>query len=301
MASIRELSSGRYNAQVRRKGLKPLSKTFDTKDDAQRWAERIEGAISEPNSKRERQEPILTFRELGTRYCNSVLRGRPSQQITQRRIERMADHLPEDVRTITKHNVNDYRLMRLEQVASVTCRDELQIIHRVYRWAHQELILDKSEHPSPCTEITMPPASKPRNRVVTRAELELLLTALSPTMRLIVELAYETAMRRSEIVKLTPKRLHLEERYLEVIDGKTGDRLVPLTNRAVTLLRESLSANIGSQARLFPIDPHSVSTAVRRARKAVGLDDDVRLHQLRHSRITEVAKKGFNQAQIMMT
>ena len=51
---------------------------------------------------------------------------------------------------------------------------------------------------------------------------------------------------------------------------------------------------------MYPITPHSVSTAVRRARRAVGLDEDVRLHQLRHTRITEVAKKGFNQAQIMM-
>lgn len=51
---------------------------------------------------------------------------------------------------------------------------------------------------------------------------------------------------------------------------------------------------------MFPVAPHSVSTAVRRARNKVGLDDDVRLHQLRHTRITEVAKKGLNQAQIMM-
>lgn len=32
----------------------------------------------------------------------------------------------------------------------------------------------------------------------------------------------------------------------------------------------------------------------------MGLDEDVRLHQLRHTRITMVARKGFNQAQIMM-
>ena len=47
-------------------------------------------------------------------------------------------------------------------------------------------------------------------------------------MRAIVELAYETAMRRGEIVKLKPKHLHLEDRILSVVDGKTGDRSVPL-------------------------------------------------------------------------
>lgn len=45
---------------------------------------------------------------------------------------------------------------------------------------------------------------------------------------------------------------------------------------------------------------YSVTQAVRRAREVVGLDDDVRFHQLRHSRITEVARMGLNQLQIMM-
>ena len=30
------------------------------------------------------------------------------------------------------------------------------------------------------------------------------------------------------------------------------------------------------------------------------MDEDVRFHQLRHTRISMVARKGFNQAQIMM-
>ena len=119
-------------------------------------------------------------------------------------------------------------------------------------------------------------------------------------MKVIVELAYETAMRRSEIIKLTPKHLHLDSRIASVIDGKTGDRSVPLTKRALELLRASLSRCSGDDAKLFPMAPHSVSTAVRRARNKVGLDADVRLHQLRHTRITEVAKKGLNQAQLMI-
>ena len=32
----------------------------------------------------------------------------------------------------------------------------------------------------------------------------------------------------------------------------------------------------------------------------MGLSNDVRFHQLRHSRITEVARMGLNQLQIMM-
>ena len=299
MASIRQLKSGLFNVQIRLSHAKPLSRSFDSLDEANRWARDKEAELRDQPPPSE-EDPALSFLRLGKRYCDTVLRGRPSRDITLYRIERIAPHLPEDARKITKHDVNQYRLMRLEQVAPVTCRDELQLIHRVFRWAHRELILDKSLHPSPCLEIPMPPASKPRNRVVEPDELQLLLAVLSPTMKVIVELAYETAMRRSEIIKLTPKVVHLEERVACVVDGKTGDRSVPLSWRAVELLRVAIDQCPSPDTRLFLVTPHSVSTAVRRAREKVGLDSDVRLHQLRHTRISMVARKGFNQAQIMM-
>lgn len=299
MASIRQLRSGLFNVQIRLRNSKPLSRSFETRDQAERWATERERELRNlPPLKDE--EPALSFLSLGESYCNTVLRGRPTRWTTMYRIEKIAPHLPEDAKKISKQDVNRYRLMRLETVAPVTCRDELQLIHRIYRWAHRELILDKKLHPSPCLEIPMPPTSKPRNRVVEPDELQRLLTMLSPTMRAIVELAYETAMRRGEIIRLTPKHLHLDERVLSVIDGKTGDRAVPLTKRAVELLRVAVDQCPTPSSRLFPVTPHSVSTAVRRARERVGLDEDVRLHQLRHTRISLVARKGFNQAQIMM-
>ena len=301
MSTIRKLPSGRYNVQIREKGQKPISRTFDDQETAQAWADRFEGnSVQSDPTKEVRQEAILTLEEMGRRYCSTHLKNRPSRFSTQRTIELIARHLPEDVRSITKYDINDYRLKRLETVSNVTCRNELELIHRLYRWAHRELILDKASCPSPCEEVTFPPTSKPRNRVVERDELERLLNELQPIMRVIVELAYETAMRRAEIVKLTPKDLHLDERIISVVDGKTGDRSVPLTKRAVELLRDSLDACPSPESQLFPVEPHSVTTAFRRARERAGLDSDVRFHQLRHSRITMVARKGFNQAQIMM-
>nr|WP_277869417.1 tyrosine-type recombinase/integrase [Pseudomonas syringae] len=74
---------------------------------------------------------------------------------------------------------------------------------------------------------------------MTAGELRLILNELSPTMALIAELAYETAMRRSEILKLTVNCLHLEQRIVDVVDGKNGTRSVPLTLRAIELLEEA--------------------------------------------------------------
>ena len=41
MATIRKLR-GRWQAQVRRRGVAPRAKSFDTKADAQRWAQDLE-------------------------------------------------------------------------------------------------------------------------------------------------------------------------------------------------------------------------------------------------------------------
>jgi integrase len=293
MASYRQLkSSGRWNVQVRKSGCKAASATFNTKEQAEQWAINQEDGVHHAQN--------LSFLELGLMYCDRILTGRSSYEETAGRIQRIAKALPHNVSDITRRDMNEYRLNRLKEVSGVTVRDYIQLVNRVYRFAYREMVLDPDQTPNPCKNLPIPPGSKPRNHVVSKDELALLLSKLSPTMAAIVELAYETAMRRSEIVKLTLRNLHLEERHLTVIDGKTGDRIVPLTTRAVGLLSESSKSCPYPESKLFSVAPHSVSTAVRRARESAGLSSDVRLHQLRHTRITEVAKMGFNQAQIMM-
>lgn len=154
--------------------------------------------------------------------------------------------------------------------------------------------------PNPCDYLTLPRPSRPRDKVITRGELKLLLENMTPEMAVVVELAFETAMRRSEILRLTSADVNLEERFLRVVDGKEGSRDVPLTRRAVCILRDSVATQEGLDSKLYPYAGYSVSQAVRRAREVLGMGSDIRFHQLRHSRITEVARMGLNQAQIMV-
>lgn len=56
-------------------------------------------------------------------------------------------------------------------------------------------------------------------------------------VRSIVELAIETAMRRSELLSLRWQDVHLNDRYVRLRDTKNGDaRDVPLTRRTVHVL-----------------------------------------------------------------
>ncbi|MBH3394929.1 site-specific integrase [Pseudomonas kermanshahensis] len=292
MATIRSLPSGNWNAQVRLKGKPPQSKTFKTQEEAQAWADKLEAV-----TKQHREHTIYT---LGMSYCESLLKGKGSYAHAIQIVEQLAHAFPQPIKQITPKDVNDFKLKRLESVKPATCRTQLAFMSRFFKYAKRELLINIA---NPVTEVSLPKPSKPSDKVVSAYELNLMLKELTPTMALIAELAYETAMRRSEILKLTVNCLHLEQRIADVVDGKNGTRSVPLTKRAIELLKKAICLAYAERipkGRLFTVRPHSVSQAVRKARNRAGLDKSVKLHQLRHTRITNVAKKGFNNAQIMI-
>ena len=294
MATIRKTKSGKWNVQIRSKGKVIASKTLASYGAAQKWSERAE-------SRHCPRYPL--FIDVGHQYCQTVLHKKPSQRLAYNRVDRISRSafLSKAVNNIKLQDVNAFKQERLLEVSSTTCRDELLMIRRVYRWYIRELEATTGEILfNPCKLLAVPKANKTRDRVISSAELQKLMGAMTPIMAVIVEFAFETAMRRSEILKLTPNDLHLGDRYLCVVDGKEGSRDVPLTRRAVGLLEGALEHCEGRDHQLFPVAAYSVTQSVRRAREAVGLDSDVRFHQLRHTRISAVARMGFNQAQIMM-
>ncbi len=292
MANFRLLPSGNWNAQVRVKGKSPQSKTFSTKVEAELWAKQIEAVTMD-----RKHHTIYT---LGITYCETMLKGKGSYDHALKIVEHLGRHLTQPIHEITPQMINDFKIMRLKTVKPSTCRTQLAFMSRFYRFAKRGLLIDIH---NPVSDIALPKPDRSSDKVIRASELERLLAKLSPTMKLIVELAYETAMRRSEILKLTKDCLHLKERIADVIDGKNGTRSVPLTRRAVEILElAQLWAIVERHPHdmIFAVTPHAGSQAVRLARKKAGLDSSVRLHQLRHTRITNVAKKGFNNAQIMI-
>jgi integrase len=233
-------------------------------------------------------------------YCETMLKGKGSYDHALKIVEHLGRHFTQPIHEITPQMINDFKIMRLKKVKPSTCRTQLAFMSRFYRFAKRGLLIDIH---NPVSDIALPKPDRSSDKVISASELERLLAKLSPIMKPIVELVYETAMRRSEILKLTKDCLHLKERIADVIDGKNGTRSVPLTHRAVEILQlAQLWATVESHPNnlIFPVTPHAVSQAVRLARVKAGLDSSVRLHQLRHTRITNVAKKGFNNAQIMI-
>ena len=294
MANIRRLKSGNWNVQVRVVGKPARSQTFHTKSEALVWAQEQESVLNF-------QHPDLL--SAGLVYCDTVLAERPSERLTRLQIKRFGNRseLSKPLNKLTLQDINSYKLNRLREVSTTTARDDLMMIRRILRWYIGEWMAQAGELlPNPCDRLTLPKARKVRETVISREQLAAMMKIMTPQMAEIIELAYETAMRRSEILRLTKSDLSLDERFLRVVEGKEGSRDVPLTKRAVALL-EAAQERVCSQSQpLYPVAAYSVSQALRRARQKLGFSNDIRFHQLRHSRITEVARMGLNQLQIMV-
>ncbi len=294
MANIRQMKSGNWNVQVRIAGKPARSQSFHSRESAEIWAKNIESTLNF------RHPEIL---EAGMMYCEQVLAGKASREQTEFLFNRLGQRqeFMRPLDEVTLQNVNAYKKKRLAEVSTTTVRHDLMKLRSLYRWYCNEWFASYGEViANPCDRIELPKARKTRETVISRKQLEALLSEMTPLLGQIVELAYETAMRRSEILKLTKEDIHLDERFLRVVDGKEGSRDVPLTKRAVRLLEVALAGQVAGSAKLYPVAAYSVSQAVRRARVKLGYSSDIRFHQLRHSRITEVARKGLNLPQIMI-
>lgn len=146
-----------------------------------------------------------------------------------------------------------------------------------------------------------PPRSEERV-ILDEQQMKTLLDSIDPVtrkglrLRAILELAYGSGLRASEIGNLRWEAVDLAERTALVIGGKGGkDRVVPITTVAANwliLLRHSFP----TQAYVCGRKPRSASTLNRQFQKAA-TDAEVdepgmSFHSLRHSCATHLLKNG---------
>ncbi|MEM8790855.1 MAG: site-specific integrase, partial [Pseudomonadota bacterium] len=209
MASIRQ-RNGKWQVQIRRKGHKPLSRSFDTKTAAKQWARQAEtglelGRIHEPKPIDNTQPAI--FRELLSRYLLEEIPKKKARKsgepywLSKMLAEPLADKKLSVIRTI---DFAEYRDNRLESgMAPASVKRELSVFHRIFELACKEWGMQIA---NPVSNLSMPRVRDARNRRLEGDEFERLLSGASctstPCLREIIVFAVETGMRRGEILAL---------------------------------------------------------------------------------------------------
>lgn len=209
-----------------------------------------------------------------------------------------------DIRPTDIANARD---QRLEEVSFGSVRREFDAISAVFTYAVKEWGLCSS---NPVKQIRKPPHGEARERRVEIDEVTRIIAASkAPDFAAIVWLAYETAMRRSELLSLVWGHIDLERRIAYLPLTKNGDsRTVPLSSAAITILSQLPRRSDG---KVFAKNATRLSGAFNRAAgrarcayvaeclsQGVAVAPqflvDIKLHDLRHAATTRYVEKDFS-------
>lgn len=292
MASIR-FRSNKWQARVSRKGEQSLVKTFQTREDAEKWARSIEVKWDKGTYQNTHQAQKTSFGELIERYLREVtplMRGAQADTIRLKAILRRPI-AKVNILQLNSSRIAKYRDERLTEIAPGTVVRELAYFSSIINHARREWGINI---PNPVLSIRKPAQPQGRNRVLSHDEERILLQACEPKAnrniytRPFVILALETAMRRGEILSLRWENIDYLKRTAYLQLTKNGEsRTVPLSTRAVETL-QSLPVSI--DGRVLPINFAALETNFKRARDRAELRD-LRIHDLRHTAITRLAER----------
>lgn len=327
MASIRKRGDYQWFAQIRRRGYPTQSKTFETREAAEKWARAIERELDLGLYINRGPAEKMTLGDVLKKYLKEVVPSHKGADIEEVRIKALlrSNICKMAMIALTPQILSEWRDKRLADVSPATVRRDLDVISSAINTARKDWGIHVD---NPVMAMRRPKPSKARERRLIGDEEQRLLAALedhegpdgyrqgsrNPWIKPLVRLAIETAMRRGELLSLDWKAIDLEARTAHLPDTKNGDsRTVPLSSMAIAILRDLKGS--GDKERkagaVFPISEDSVKKAwqraLARARKTYEKDceeagttavpgylQNLRLHDIRHEATSRIATKLDN-------
>jgi integrase len=184
-------------------------------------------------------------------------------------------------------------------VADGTIRREVGVLRAALKWS-----VDQKWIPAPHPKVVMPPKPVPRERWLSRDEVDRLIGACTAShVRLFVVLAYHTAARTAAILDLTWNRVDFEHKRIRYArqgrrETKKRRATVPINAVALAELQAARAVAVSEfviEWRGERVD--TIRTGFDRACAAAGIVD-CSPHVLRHTAATHMVMAGVPLAQI---
>lgn len=191
-------------------------------------------------------------------------------------------------------------------LAPRTVRRKISSVKALFRFMNEEGELDGD----PCRHLHGPKPGLDLPDCLSVPEVESLLEAvpvkgaLGVRNRALLELAYGSGLRESELIQLTLDRVSLEESFVRSYGKGSRERLVPMGGPSVEWMRSylvhgrpSLSRRCSGKVVFLsksgrPLTRMTVWSIVKRSAEAAGLTCRVHPHTLRHSFATHLLSGG---------
>lgn len=301
MSSIIQIN-GKWRAQVRRKGHKPITKTHRTKTAAEAWARQIEAQLDAGVS----LAPAVTVGSLIASYRKLRDVARPirddsTEHYTLKALDRLLGQC--DAAKLNTEDLVAFAMARKEEGAGpYTINMDISKLSTALRYAASAknlLLPDSVGIARPLLKhLGLIGGGGKRERRPTGDELERIVKHLAEGRGLVyaeaVLFAVATAMRRGEICALKWSDLDEAKKLILIRDRKDprkkagNDQWVPLLPEAWAIVQRQPK---GSE-RIFPIEPGTLSKYFTESCRALSIPD-LHLHDMRHEGTSALFEDGY--------
>ena len=322
MACIRQLPSGSWQVQIRRKG-RYAAETFLRKEHAREWAIEAEAMIDRGKTPvGHRARNMKTFAELIDIHIDDMksVKKAPGRSKTA-----TLEMLRRELGALNGNHLDRERLIKfgrkraMEGAGPVTISMDIGVIRLVVSHAAAVHGLPLSVEQVDLARIALRRLgligkSNERDRRPTEEEIESLIahfdekTKQAIPMSAIIRFAIATAMRQEEIFRARWSDLDRSRKLLTIRDRKDprqkkgNDQSIPLLDIsgycALGLIEKYGNAGRPTD-RIFPYNSKSVGTSFTRACQDLGISD-LHFHDLRHEATSRLFESGFSIEQVAL-
>ncbi|MGE4403545.1 MAG: tyrosine-type recombinase/integrase [Desulfobulbus sp.] len=281
MANITNRGPLQWRVLIRRRGYPRISKTFETKADAEAWARQIESEMDRKVFISRAEAEQYTLSECLDRYIEEYIprlkHGKREADRARALQRRPIAH--RIMATIRAKDIADFRREReAENVSGNTIRLDFALLSKLFNYARSDWGMESLQNPVELA--AKPKPSRGRDRRLENGEEEKLLKAASPIFQAVILFALATAMRREEIASLQWKNVSINNRYVYLPETKNAEaRTVPLSTTALDILKTLPSPE--GEERVFGMTADQITDTMKRVRKKAELSN-IRFHDLRH-------------------
>lgn len=284
-----------YQAIVRLRGHKPITKTHKRRSDAKAWAKKIEAQIqggdyatseAERHTLGELIDHYLSHEETPTARKSNLLWWK--EQIGEKKLSEVTPAVLSALKQQLKETSGS---ARCEKRSPATVNRYLAYLSAVYKRAVQEY---QWVSDNPVKKVAKEREPRGRTRFLSDDERERLLAACKAEDEMLYELvvtALATGARAGELLSLQWQDIDFEKGFALLHNTKNGEtRSIPIMGHTADLLRKR--RGIG---RVFPSPSgnavYDYAKPFKAALAASGVDN-FRFHDLRHTAAAAMAQNG---------
>lgn len=208
-----------------------------------------------------------------------------------------ASHLRKPLATITTMDLRMFLAARCKNMKPSSMNNQISILKSFFSWLHGEDYIPKN----PATKLKQTKEPKRLRSPLSEEEIEILRqTCNTAREEALLEFAYSTGARLSEIVSVNKDDINWHEKSLRVVGKGNKEREIYFTSKAKILLKKYLNTRNDDCPALFVslrapytrIGGRAVEREIEKIAKRSEINKPIYLHIFRHSLASHLLDKG---------